>query len=452
MDGHTSSAGAPPADVPPPGVARSPEQFARSPAARLSRNRQFTIFWAGQTLSNIGDAVALIAIPLLVLQVTGSVAQMGLVTGTVGIGMLVAGVIAGPVADRVDRRRFMILCDVARMFLYAAIPIGWWAAGPQRWLIYLTAGLGAFLGMCFSVTYITAIANLVDADQVTDANGRLQASAAVASIIGPVIAGVLAARFDPATALGVDALSFAASALSLACIRLRRATARRPDAPHESRVAELLAGVRFLRRQPVLRSLTWMIAGFSFLTLGALDLYVYHLKNDLGQGDRAVGLVFSVASTGAVAGGLLAAPARRRWGFGVCYLGPALIEGFVLAGIGLAPAAAIVVPLAAGFTFLEILKGVNSIALRQQVTPDHLLGRVTAAFWTINSAPGPIGAALFTALAAWAGAPLSLALIGAAYTMIAALGLRTPARARRPEDSPPDTPALCAANHPRSIV
>src|SRR5205814_2792864 len=178
----------------------------------------------------------------------------------------------------------------------------------------------------------------------------------------------------------------------------------------------------------------WMIAGFSFLTLGALDLFVYHLKNDLGQSDRAVGLVFSVAATGAIAGGLLAAPARRRWGFAVCYLGCAMIEGVVLAGIGLAPAAAIVVPLAAGFTFLEILKGANSIALRQQVTPDHLLGRVTAAFWTINSAPGPIGAALFTALAARAGALRTLALIGAAYTVIAALGLRTPARSRRPED------------------
>ena len=120
----------------------------------------------------------------------------------------------------------------------------------------------------------------------------------------------------------------------------------------------------------------------------------------------------------------------------------------VLAGIGLASAAALVVPLVAGFTFLEILKGVNSIALRQQVTPDHLLGRVTAAFWTINSAPGPIGAALFTLLAARAGAPLSLSLIGVAYTTIALFGLRTPARARRPEDPSLDAHSLLTANHP----
>ncbi len=409
------------------------EQFARPPGTRLLHNRQFNIFWAGQALSAIGDAVALIAMPLLVLRVTGSVAQMGLVTATVGVGTIIAGIIAGPIADRVDRRRFMIGCDLGRMVVYAVIPIGWWLAGPHLSLIYLTAGGGAFLGMCFSVTSITAVANLVDADQVTDANGRLQASFACASIIGPVLAGLLAARSGPAAALGVDALSFALSALSLAFLRLRSATARRPDATDERRMTELLAGVRFLWRQPVLRALTFMIAGFSFLTLGALDLFVYHLKHDLGQNDRAVGFVFSIASTGAIAGGLLAAPARRRWGFGICYLGSAIIEGMVLAGIGLAPAVAVMVPLVVGFTFLEILKGVNSIALRQQMTPDHLLGRVTAAFWTINSAPGPIGAALLTTLAATLGAPVMLVAIGALFTTIALLGVRSPVRIRRPE-------------------
>ena len=409
------------------------DQFARSSARRLRANRDFNIFWLGQSLSNVGDAVALIAMPLLVLHVTGSVAQMGFVTATVGVAMLVAGVVAGPIADRFDRRRFMILCDLTRMIVYAAIPFGWWIAGPQRWLIFLTAGLGAFFGMCFSVTYITAIANLVDHDQVTDANGRLQASAAVASVIGPALAGVIAARFGPATALGVDSLSFALSAGSLACIRLRKAETTQSGEPPAGRVSELLAGVRFLWRQPVLRALTWMIAGFSFLTMGGLDLFVYHLRHDLGQSDRAVGLVFGVAASGAIVGGLLAAPARRRWGFAVCYLGSAVIEGCVLAGIGFAPTVALMLPLTVGFMFLEILKGVNSIAVRQQVTPDHLLGRVTAAFWTINSAPGPIGAALFTVLAAKIGAPIVLLLIGAGFTIIALLGLRTPAHTRSPE-------------------
>jgi hypothetical protein len=233
-------------------------------------------------------------------------------------------------------------------------------------------------------------------------------------------------------ALGVDALSFAVSALSLACIRLRPSIAL-SGRGSEGWVAEMRVGIRFLFQQPVLRTLTAMIAGFSFLTLAALDLFIYHLKHDLGGSDRAVGIVLSIASLGAIVGSLLAAPCRRRWGFGVCYVGGAIVQGIALAAVGVAPVLALVVPFAAAFMLLDLLKGVNSMSLRQQITPEHLLGRVTAAFWTINSAPGPIGAALLTTLAAHRGAPAVLVGMGACYTAIALVGLRTPARARYPE-------------------
>ena len=432
-------------DLPPPTIVATgddgrPGSRPLSPPP-LSRNRNFAVFWLGQSLSNLGDTVALIAMPLLVLRVTGSVIQMGFVTGAFGIGQLLGGIVAGPVADRVDRRRFMIACDIGRTVVYAGIPAVWWIAGPQQWLLYAVSLLGAFLGMCFSVTYIAAIANLVDRAHLTDANGRLQASAALAGLVGPALAGGLSARYGPAAALGVDALSFGVSAASLACIRLRSSARASRDVERTHPRADILAGVRFLWRQPVLRALTAMIAGFSFLTLGATDLFIFRLRHDLGRSDGVVGLAFSVASVGAIFGGLLAAPARRRFGFGVCYVGSAIVEGVALVGIGGAPWIAAAEPLLCAFTFLEILKGVNSIALRQQVTPDHLLGRVTAAFWTINSAPGPLGAALLAALAARIGAGVVLTLIGVMFVIIALLGLRSPARARFPERESADLSA-----------
>jgi Na+/melibiose symporter-like transporter len=409
------------------------EQFAREPAARLSRNRAFIVFWIGQTLSNVGDAIALIALPLLVFAATGSVARMGLVTGISGIGMLAGGVVAGPIADRVDRRRFMIGCDLGRTLVYGAVPVGWWVLGPKLWLLSAVAGLGALLGMCFSVTYVAALPNLVARDQVTEANGRLQATAALANLVGPTLAGVIAARFGPVAALGADACSFAFSALSLACIRFRPVAS--PPAHAGGWGTELRTGIAFLWQQPVLRTLTFMIGGFSFLTLAALDLFVFHLKHDFGTSDRAVGLVFSIASAGAIVGSLLAAPCRRRWGFGVCYLGGAVVQGVALAAIGVAPALVLVAPLTAAFMLLDLLKGVNSMSLRQQITPDHLLGRVTAAFWTLNSAPGPLGAALLTILAARFGAPAVLVGMGGCFTAIALIGLRTPVNARFPESA-----------------
>ena len=209
------------------GTYGAPPRAERSPGARLWRNRGFNIFWAGQSLSALGDSFALLALPLLVFEATGSVVQMGLVTGTFGVGEIVSGLVSGVIVDRVDRRRLMILCDVLRLVLYGSIPLVWLLAGPQLWLIYVVVGFGAALGMTFQVAFMTALVNLVDRDQLTDANARVSASVSLAFVFGPVLAGILSARIGPVASVMVDALSFGVSALTLTWIRLRRASAER---------------------------------------------------------------------------------------------------------------------------------------------------------------------------------------------------------------------------------
>src|SRR5262245_23835360 len=133
-------------------------------------SRAFTIFWIGQTFSVLGDAFALIGLPLYIFAVTGSVLKMGLVSGAYGLGQILAGLFAGALVDRFDRRRLMIACDVLRALLYAAIPLSQYGRAPQLFLINLISVLGAGLGMLFQVAYITAVANLVDRDRTTGAN------------------------------------------------------------------------------------------------------------------------------------------------------------------------------------------------------------------------------------------------------------------------------------------
>src|SRR5687767_9822376 len=120
----------------------------------LFRNRDFNIFLSVQALSVAGDSFSTLAIPLLILHATGSVVQMGVLTGLSGAASLVAGVFAGYLADRLDRRRLPIGCDLTRAALYGAIPIVW-ISGPQIWLLYVIVPLGAALGMLFQVTYVT---------------------------------------------------------------------------------------------------------------------------------------------------------------------------------------------------------------------------------------------------------------------------------------------------------
>ncbi|HEY7848822.1 MAG TPA: MFS transporter [Ktedonobacterales bacterium] len=406
-----------------------------SPSAQLWRNRGFNILWAGQTLSVLGDAFALVALPLLVLQATGSVAQMGLVTGVNGIGQLIAGVFAGVIVDRVNRRRLMIACDVARCGLYALIPLWWALRGPAFWLIYLVVLGASLLSMGFQVAYMTVVANLVDRAQITDANGRLQATYAIAYVVGPALAGLISARTGPVTAIGLDALSFAVSAISLMFIRLRVMPHAEGSAARaaESRFSEFVAGARYLWRQPTLRAITWLTSLEALLIGGALDLFIFHLKHDLGQADSAVGLTLGLASVGAALGSAVAPWLRRRFGFGVNWITGFAVSGLALALVGPAPSVALVAVFASGFTLGDTVRAILQVSLRQELSPDYLLGRVTAAFWTIGAVPLSLGAALTAAVAQRLGAPVVLFGIGIGVLALALLAIATPVRAARPE-------------------
>lgn len=406
-----------------------------SPGARLWRNRDFTIFWLGQTLSGLGDAVALIALPLLVLQATGSVAQMGLVTGTFGATELVAGLVAGALVDTLDRRRLMIGCDLGRAVSYALIPVVWLLAGPQVWLIYVTTVLGALGGYVFSVGAVTVVAHLVDDTQVTEANGRLQLSNGLSVVTGPALAGLLIARSSPTAAIGVDALSFVISAATLLGVRLHRRTAVSPAAcgARPRRSDEWLAGLRFLMRQPLLRTLTLVSALANMVLLGATDLVIYRLKHELHQGADAVGVIVGLAGLGVIVAGMVTPVLRRHLGFGVCWIGGLCGTGLGLVGFAFTSSTPLIVLMAVLFSFMNTITYITNRSVRQEITPPPLLGRVTAAFWTLSGAAAPIGAAVTTALAARLGAPVILAGMGAIITIVALLSIDTPVNHRRPE-------------------
>jgi hypothetical protein len=198
--------------------------------------------------------------------------------------------------------------------------------------VYAVTAIGSALSTLFSVGYVTAIPSLVGPDRVTEANGRLMASQGVCYVVGPALAGLVSAKVGPAWAIGVDALSFVASALSLLTVRfggLRSAPAAgQPD-------RGVLAGVRFLLQHPVLRPTTVYFSAIAILGAGVADLLVFLLKRGMNEGDGAVGVVMGLGAVGAAVGGFVAAPSRRRFGFGVSFLGASVLQGLAIAGMGL---------------------------------------------------------------------------------------------------------------------
>lgn len=400
--------------------------------------RDFALFWAVETLSTFGSAFSLIAVPLLVLHATGSVAQMGLLTGALSVANLVSGFFSGVIADRFDRKRLLVLCNVAQALLFGVVPIVWLAAQPI-WLLYVVVPLTGVFAMLFRVTYVTVVPRLVDADQITQANGRLSASFGATGVLGPVLAGVVSGQFGPTAAIAVDAATFALASIGLVFVRLRPAAAVITAPPSGAAAgkpsfwAEFTLGARFLWQHPVLRPLMLVLTALIFLWQGLADVFIYYLKHDLQQPDSTVGTVMAVSALGTVAGALIVARLRRIAGFGVSWIGSTMLAGACVAGIALTDSVTgVAVFLAFAFAFTAI-GGICSMSLRQEVTPGELLGRVTSAWWTIHFSLGPIGAAVVTACAARFGSPAVLAVCGVAYLLIAASAALTPVRLAHPE-------------------
>ncbi|MEV4543331.1 MFS transporter [Micromonospora echinaurantiaca] len=408
----------------------------------LWRDRNFGTYWVAQSLSAAGDAFAYLAVPLLVLHATGSVAQMGLLTAVAGAASVGAGVFGGVLVDRYDRRTLMIAADLARLILYSLIPLAW-LAGPQVWLLFVVLPICEAAGMVFQVAAVTAVRNLVDRDRITEANGRLQATYALAAVGGPLLAGVVSAQFGPTAAIAINAASFALSAAGLWLVRLRKADDGAATAS-TGRLAEFLAGARFLWRQPVLRSLTVLLSVFIFLTYGFTDVLVYHVKHDLGGSDRTVGTVLGLAALGTIAGALLVAPLRRRRGFGVTWVGALSTCGLAIVGIGLVGNVPAVTVLTAVYLCGVSVGGICSMSLRQEITPDHLLGRVTSAFWSTHYSLGPAGAAVLTWAAGRYGVTAVALVAGTGCLLVAISGLFTPIR-RAGSEPAAHEPALAPA-------
>ncbi|MET7329727.1 MFS transporter [Nonomuraea sp. NPDC005650] len=409
---------------------------ARPVTRSLWRDRDFLIFWCAQTLSVAGDSFALIAVPLLILNVTGSVAQMGLLTGVSGVASVAAGVFAGVLADRFDRRRLLIACDVIRLVLYVAIPVAW-VFGQYVWLLYVVLPLAAAVGMVFQVTYVAAVRGLAGEQRVTEANSMLYATAAAAGILGPTLAGVVSGHLGPTAAIAINAGSFGLSALGVLLTHASRYTVEAVEpaepAPGRRPWRELLAGAEFLLRHPVLRTLTILLSFFIFMTLGLTDIVIYRLKHDLGQPDSVVGVVLGVAAVGTMAGSALVARMRRMLGFGPLWIGAQIVSGLAILSLGLAGSVWGVAAIMALYLACVSLAGINSMSLRQQVTPPHLLGRVTSAFWTIHFSLGPVGAAALGWGAARYGATTVFVVAGASCLLLALIALATPVRQRHPE-------------------
>ena len=392
-------------------------------ALGIARHGDFARFWAAQTTSAIGSQFTAVALPLLAaLSLGASPMAFGVLAAAAGLPHLLFGLLAGAWVDRLRRRPVMIAADVARAVLLVTIPVAAAFGALRIELLVAIAFLVESFTVFFDIAYLTYVPSLVSREDLVEANSRLEATASGAQVIGPALGGATVRILSAPLAMLIDALSYVVSATLIWRIRAHEASPERTDSTMSLR-AEIGQGLRAVWQSPVLRALALSatvlnVAGFLFLSI-----YVLYMTRDLGLGAEAVGLVFAAGGVGALLGSISAGPARDRWGVGRVLLGAQFLFGLFGMLVPLAvlfPAAALPLVVAAEFLqwVMVLVFSVNSVSLRQTITPDHLLGRVNGTMRFIVWGSRPIGSLLGGYLGTRIGLPATL-VVGACGMLIA---------------------------------
>lgn len=439
--GSTDDATAPHLGVPvtagPGGAEEEPLHLAPAIAvppiadAPLQGNRDFWVVLLGQGVSSFGDAITNTALPLLVLALTGSGLAMGVVGVLSTLPDLLVGLPAGAFADRWDRRRMMFLADLGRAVLTALIPISVALEGPTLVLILLVAFPLNVLRVVWLAAFTAAVPGLVGRGQIARANAIFEAFFNVGWIVGPALAGFLAATIGPGPTIALDALTFGLSAAALLLVRRPLKPAPRDEPTHL--LADIREGIGFVARHPTLRAVIalWTTASVIYAGLTSGIIFYMTIDRDLGAG--VVGLVLSAFAVGSLGGSLVAARIAFR------AVGPVMLGGTIVTGVTLVVAALEApVPVVVGAAFIAGTMQANVLVayltLRTQLSPDALLGRVGATARTLSVGLMPLGALATGVLLDLVGGAVTLTIMGIA-AVVAGLGyalLPNVRRARMP--------------------
>jgi len=383
----------------------------------LAQNRDFRVLLTSQGISSLGDGVSFAALPLLVLALTGSGFAMGVVGALQTLPDLFLGMVAGAIADRSDRKRMMLLADLGRAGLTALIPISVALGGPTMAVILLVAAPTSILRSFFLAGYTASVPALVGRSQIGRANSYFEAVYSAGYIIGPAIAGVLAATIGPGPTLAIDALSFALSALGL--LLVRRDLRAPVDRPRRRLLTEIREGIDFIAAEPTLRTVILFWGATSILLAPLVTALAVHVTRDLGEPPSVLGLILASYGVGTVIGSLLTARRIGRGRVAEILLGGNLVIGLALVVV----AVSVATPLQVGAAFVagiaQSMVLVTYITLRTAYSPDDLLGRIGSTARSISLGLQPIGLLVGGALIDLTSGSATIALIGVAVATIA---------------------------------
>jgi MFS family permease len=378
-------------------------------------------YWFGQIGSLIGAWMQSVALPWLVLSLGGTPLQLGLVMAFLFGPSMVVAPLGGVLADRVDKRRTLIIVNAVAM-LQASVLFALTVTGAvEIWHVYALALVAGVVGAIEMPLRQAFVAELVPREDLVNAIALSSTSFNLSRVIGPAVAGVTIAAFGVASNFGVNALSYVSVIVGLLLIdpdRLYRA--RRPEVFPSVR-ASLAEGLRYARRTPTVLWPLVLLGGIAALAMNFQTLLPLFSRDALGMDAEGYGALFAAIGAGSLAGSLGLAFISSQRPMKRLILGGAAVFLVLTFALGFARSATVAFPLVVGIGLASMLM-INTINVTiQNSVPDALRGRVMALYGTVFAGSAPIGGLIAGSLAQAFGASVAFSIGAAAAAFVLAL-------------------------------
>jgi MFS family permease len=337
----------------------------------LRESRDFRRLWFGVGISAIGSQVTTVAIPFQLYDQTRSTLLVGLLGLAALVPLLIVPIYGGAVADAVDRRRLLLVSDVAQLLVTGGLLVNALVPNPSVWFLFVAEALGTAAYGFQRPARNALTPRLVRDDQLLAAIAVEDVVFTLARVAGPVMAGVLIAVVGLAGAYAIDMATFAAS---LAAIWLLPPVPAAPDADRPS-LQSILDGFRYVGRRKVLLGI--FVVDANAMVFGMPRALFPALAEKLGGGPGVLGLLYAAPFAGALVASLTSGwmMAVRRQGLGVCVAAAAWGAAIALVGFAEATWFALLFLAVAGAA--DFISAVLRSNILLTVTPDSMRGRLS---------------------------------------------------------------------------
>ncbi|MBK3568245.1 MFS transporter [Streptomyces sp. MBT62] len=393
-------------------------------------------------LGQLGDRVIFLALPMVaIVALNADEFQVGLLTAMTTAGSLLVGLPAGAWVDRMRKRSVMISTDLARALVLLTVPMASWADLLTIWWLYAVALVHGVLTVFFDVAYVSYLPHLVGRSNLVEGNSRLSAIRSVTSISGPGVAGPMVGWVGVPATLLISVAGMTMSSLLAVSIRRREEKPEPSEQPQLGR--DIKEGLKFVLKYPALRAIILGDAIFNLFLIMYQTMLLVFLEREIGLEYFGIGLILSGMGCGALLGALLATRVSNRVGQGrVIWLAPlvtcplTVLMPLARPGWSLYMAAMGLASLSLG----GVVRVVAQSSFQQTLTPDQLLGRVSATARFVSWSGIPLGGVLGGASGSVFGATATLCIGAVGMTVSILPNFLSPLRTMRtlPKNNEPE--------------